>query len=605
MVERIEIPAITLSVLVCLILLSWLAKFVGPFQVWLRFLTSCPLLCLGLGILIPAGFSFAGLVGSGYDVKVDLDFAGYLAAEIPMQYYQNVADEASAVESRKLGNRRRRTDLFAAWNYNTAQAQLAANASSGAGRRLVDSVDGKRSDLGRAAAEAVLPTRRSWTWTLQLFYHAVDPTKGIFTKEALEEIRSFEQQLKAQAGYQDNCQMVAGVCDQRGSVVNVFFTVPNNLTAAGSASAVYDGSGDLADIPTVLEGLLRRRIEWWTDKDFNAQNLKSQYSRTTFYGGGPLQGFQSSDDRPLEQNALSEKFLRGLHDNFLSRADKTGKDRLPYQHVKFTWLENGYLREYEILQYVKHDILWSVGTFAVVGLLVLCRLRSLFIGFFAGLGVVLSFTTTFYFHYVVMDFRSLSIFDIVSLFLIVGIAADDILLIFNTYSFASQVLGDTASAQQKMTWAYKEAAPAMLVTTIVTTGSFYSNCFSLLTKVRRFGFFMGTLALWNYLLVLTIFPASILVNELYVAPRLRRWCCWCRGRCRRHARSAGAAYAVKDEDAFVSRGARSDAQSRQRVKAAIAASSARRRSAALFTPGPDGEEQLELAERFMAMALIP
>ncbi|OLP94014.1 Potassium/sodium hyperpolarization-activated cyclic nucleotide-gated channel 1 [Symbiodinium microadriaticum] len=57
--------------------------------------------------------------------------------------------------------------------------------------------------------------------------------------------------------------------------------------------------------------------------------------------------------------------------------------------------------------------------------------------------------------------------------------------------------------------------------------SFYSNCFSIVSVVRAFGFFMGTLVVWNFLNVLTIFPAAILVNDCYIIPMLKCCCCCC------------------------------------------------------------------------------
>ena len=110
----------------------------------------------------------------------------------------------------------------------------------------------------------------------------------------------------------------------------------------------------------------------------------------------------------------------------------------------------------------------------------------------------------------------------------------------------------------------------MLVTSATTCGSFYANLLSIVSVVRGFGFFMGTLVLWNFVnvswalvrstnigmvrlekglgiqslsfccqdfepfgwdkvvalvfwpQVLTIFAASILVSEIYLAPLLPR-----------------------------------------------------------------------------------
>lgn len=43
-------------------------------------------------------------------------------------------------------------------------------------------------------------------WKLDLFYEAKDSERGVFTSEALEEIRSFEGLVKAVEGYEDFCR---------------------------------------------------------------------------------------------------------------------------------------------------------------------------------------------------------------------------------------------------------------------------------------------------------------------------------------------------------------------------------------------------------------
>ena len=167
---------------------------------------------------------------------------------------------------------------------------------------------------------------------------------------------------------------------------------------------------------------------------------------------------------------------------------------------------------------------------------------------FGLLGVLLAFAATFYFHTVVLEYKSLTVLDFLSLFLIVGIAADDMplgtiglgdsgflpcsrarnassrFILCHTYRLAPAVLGPRAGPRECMKWAYKHAGEAMLasaldtlhllssarcrdsrlqksmskslslqVTTVTTAGSFYANCISVLRIVKQFGFFMGSL----------------------------------------------------------------------------------------------------------------
>ncbi|CAE7575903.1 DISP3 [Symbiodinium natans] len=462
---------------------------------------------------------------------VNLDFSDYLRAELEDQYLLDAAGEASSEQVRKTGNRRRRSEEWKAWTvYAYEQGLLRSNASTNEG-----------SDLRRlqqeTSATPVQTTLAYQIWELDIFYQAVDPSKGIFTEEALREIKDFEDRLVSFDGFESFCRRWhdrGASCDVPYSVKNLFFSVPDASLHNGSTMSLsYDGSGTLASIESVLQEMLSNDVRWWTDGDFNRNNLKSQYSRATVYGGAPLPGYLSWDDRQGEQEAKINSWLGRLFEDFLRRADLTGERAFPYQHVKITWFEKR-INNYEILFYLRFDSLMALGTMATVALLVLARIQNLFITFFGAIGVALAFVGTYYFHFVVAGFKALTILDFVSLFVILGIAADDVLLLFNTYSLATVLLGAEATPKQKMWWAYKEGTAPMLVTTVTTCGSFYANCFSIVTVVRSFGFFMATLVAWNFLNVLIIFPAAILVNDLYIIPALS-WFCRCR-MCRRAGR---------------------------------------------------------------------
>ena len=132
--------------------------------------------------------------------------------------------------------------------------------------------------------------------------------------------------------------------------------------------------------------------------------------------------------------------------------------------------------------------------------------------------ILLSFPAGYAVFYIYFGVKKMMLLNFVALFLIMGIGADDAFVLFDTYKQAEAVLGPKSSKIKRMTWAYKEAGSAMLVTTVTTAGSFYANCFSTVRVVKEFGLFMGTVVVWNYINVMVIFPSAILVWES---------CCWC------------------------------------------------------------------------------
>ncbi|CAJ1382685.1 unnamed protein product [Effrenium voratum] len=446
-------------------------EFFGPVELWLELLTRYPLLCLVAGVALPAAFGFCAFQEAGLPA-VDLDFSGYLAADLPIQRSASVVQEAVRREEAKRGDRRRRAQQWAGWRFPSPNSS-------------------EEGALGRRLQTQSKPWRK-----LELFYQALD-SRGIFTAEALEEIRQFEELVQSCNGYSEHCLLEDGRCKAPDSPTSLFF----------------EPGLELKDINTTLRSLLRDGIYWFTDKDFNARNLTSQYTRATFQGGRPLAGYSVWQDRWSEQLRRHEDFLVELYEQVLRRADA---GELAFEHVRFTWYEPS-LQSYEVNKWLFHDALWCAGTFATVAILIMLNLQSIFLTLIGLLGVLLAFAATFYFHSVVMGYTSLTVLDFLSLFLIVGIAADDMFILCNTFYLAPAVLGD-ATPVECMKWAYKPAGEAMLVTTATTAGSFYANCASVLIVVKKFGFFMGTLVIWNYINVMIILPAAILVLEIYLWP---------------------------------------------------------------------------------------
>ncbi|CAJ1377082.1 unnamed protein product [Effrenium voratum] len=488
-------------------------KLCGPWQIWVDcVLTACPLATLTFGILLPVGFSYAGLSASNFWVDVNLDFSTYLAAELDDQYLLDLTLAVARDQiTRSDKIHERGGDRWRSWNFAEALQNLSNGSAAVPDRRLVQR------------------TQSVTYWRLDLFYEAKDSEKGIFTPEALEEIRDFESRIRATEGFETYCRKRFGVdCDPAYSVTNVFFAVPNATTSDGETmQVIYDGSGGLANINDVLRGFLRDGVAWWVDKDFGPRNVRSQYTRATFFGGVPLPGYPDIETRLDEQLEKSNQFLVKLWETLLHRTDISGPDALKYEHVTFTWVESRALYNHEVVFYLISDCLFCAGTFLVVSILVLLRQQNIFISFFGVLGVLLAFTSTYYFHYAVMGYKRLTLLDFISLFLIASIAADDILLLYNTYQLAPALHRKEMKPAEKMRWAYREASAAMLVTSATTCGSFYANLLSIVTVVRAFGFFMGTLVVWNFLNVLTIFPSALLVNDMYLIPCLRYLCCCC------------------------------------------------------------------------------
>eukprot|EP00927_Polykrikos_kofoidii_P064738 TRINITY_DN6025_c0_g1_i1.p1 TRINITY_DN6025_c0_g1~~TRINITY_DN6025_c0_g1_i1.p1 ORF type:complete len:1457 (-),score=237.87 TRINITY_DN6025_c0_g1_i1:48-4064(-) len=408
----------------------------------------------------------------------------------------------------------------------TQQAITASTTTAPTTTQAGSNTSGTRADEDRRLVEGGTMDRTLTyaLWETDFFYEAKDKEKGIFTKEALEEIRMFEiSLLKFDTFSADHClktpapngtDMKTWPCKPFDTVINAFYS---NVTRTNSTSAVvkYDGTGDLNDIEATLTSFVDNDIFWFADKNFNSANRKSIYTRSTVSGGFPGHGETVHPfDLPLAI-ARMEEFLTKLYNDFLKGVHDDNK----YEHIIISWY-HPFLLKYEQDETLVHDMYLSLLSFLLVGLLLFVQLRSPFLVLSAAVGVILSFSTTCYFFFVVAGWKKLTLLNLLSIFLISGIAADDVLIMCNMYDLAHCVLGEKASPAKRMKWAYWKAGSAMLVTTVTTCGSFYSLCISPIIIIRSFGMFMGTMCALNYINVMVIFSSSLLIER-----RARRICC--------------------------------------------------------------------------------
>ena len=107
-----------------------------------------------------------------------------------------------------------------------------------------------------------------------------------------------------------------------------------------------------------------------------------------------------------------------------------GKSKYP--HILIS-VSNNKLSNTEVLSSLFHDAAWAGGSFCAVGGLVLFHLKFNFFLFFAGMyGVIIAFPTAFYFFFVQFGFKDMVLLNFVALFLLLGIGADDIFVLYDT-----------------------------------------------------------------------------------------------------------------------------------------------------------------------------
>jgi len=95
-------------------------------------------------------------------------------------------------------------------------------------------------------------------------------------------------------------------------------------------------------------------------------------------------------------------------------------------------------------------------------------------------------------------------------FIILGIGVDDMFVYMDLWKQSFLVIPD-ASKRVRVAWVFKRACNAMLVTSVTTSMAFATNAVNPSMPLRLFGIFMAILIMVDFFLVITIFPAVVVI----------------------------------------------------------------------------------------------
>ncbi|CAJ1939029.1 unnamed protein product [Cylindrotheca closterium] len=491
---------------------------IGPYQIWLYALTHYPRCFLLVSLGIPIFLSWLAVSRAGYTVNINLDFQSYLAISSGVTIVSDNYDGAVAFQET-----------------SSKQADLICNALGDWGiykpddRRSLAWLEGQSSESDantsrhlQGGDDGVSQRPALYRTTLQVIYEKRNGG-NVFTPTLLEELKQFERDVIEYPRYEEFCRRLSdGSCR---------FGTPLSWLLEADGTFVDDIEGTLAEKATPEK----------VDQYFNIpNNLASNMTKSFIYFQG-------------ESSEAVNSFLKGFYEDFLIKRDQ---ERY-YPNLVFTW-ENGFLLQQEANEALLHDALWSVGSLVVIGIMIYLKVQDFFVFFFGMLGLILAFTTSYYWCTAHFGIPEITLLHIAGLFVMLGIGADDIFLMVDSYehakigmvaeedeedgsnqnqnqsnsSFVESSADPDANGREEsrvekirkqMLWAYSTAGGMMLVSSMTAAVCFFSNAFGVLVVIQDFGIYMGMVVLINFFHVMTILPSAILVNEIYFKP----FCCCC------------------------------------------------------------------------------
>merc|ERR1711871_1894532 len=150
----------------------------------------------------------------------------------------------------------------------------------------------------------------------------------------------------------------------------------------------------------------------------------------------------------------------------------------------------------EILQGILGSVQIVMVAMVLVLMYIIYHTNSIFLGVLGQAHVIISFPVTWFFYRVVFQFHYMGMPNFISMFVIIGIGADDIFVFIDAWKQARlEGAGVNKNLETRMAWAWKRASSAMLITSLTDACAFFANVFSSVVVVRIFGVFMGTLVM--------------------------------------------------------------------------------------------------------------
>ena len=348
-------------------------------------------------------------------------------------------------------------------------------------------------------------TQPSLQGNLELYYEMKDGT-NVFTKDNLKWIERLENELVLAPGYQTYCQLdlVTGNCSKPISILRYF-----DGTYQQISSTFLDPNFDrveevLAEAATNPNTKVRFTFFLGASSYINGTTAFSPITRSTIPFGSPMKEFIDDD---IEYRQVGGEFTAKNMEPIL-------KDYLPDDDDNFQFsYRSQLLWDHFVQEQAFKDILWAGASITFIFFLMLFHTRSLWITCFAVMSVMTSFIITNLIYNLVLRFLYLGFFHILSVFIILGIGADNFFVFYDIWrNTGCEVY---ISIAHRLSDTYRKSAVSMLFTSLTTSVAFFSNAISPLLATRSFGIFSGLVVIVNYLSVIIFFPTVVIMYHTY------------------------------------------------------------------------------------------
>jgi hypothetical protein len=297
------------------------------------------------------------------------------------------------------------------------------------------------------------------------------------------------------------------ICEKPVSILRLFDGTYKNVDSIFDSASFVNASDVMCK--ATLYNETKEFVQLVLPKNYDPCDSSQTSSKTRLFMlfGWPLRGQNDAVRLTNYQVSNVKPELENIRDGLLDGI-------LDLYYVSVT------LFEHDVKEQAFNDMKLAIGSFCFIFLFMLFQTASFWITFFGILSILTSFLLTNLIYRFVFKYEYFGFFHIISVFIILGIGADDVFIFYDTWRLSGHTV--FPSVAHRLSDCYRKAAKTTFVTSVTTMSAFLVSAPSPFLPVASFGIFSGLLVGINYLFDLFCFPVVILVYHEAIKPMFDR-----------------------------------------------------------------------------------
>jgi len=353
--------------------------------------------------------------------------------------------------------------------------------------------------------------------------------EDIFTPQNVQTMCRVEQQYLTLNKYPDFCVLngTSGLCAEATNTISYqFYGTSTNSTCALLSEESVNATASVL-YARLDSSVYRSEVSFFMDKDTESRSPRfTTRTRSQIPLGAPIAGYDSPNDDIAKQEGEYLDFYRDVADRFFN-----------YFGLSSRWLFSAYRTPVEQdglrIKYFSNPLVIIDFADTIIGDFLLAfvsivfvfgwmtyQMRSFFLSGFAMLQIILSIPVSIVIYREIFTVDYFSFLHILVIFLVLGIGADDVFVFYDGWRQAAadpSVLAlvknkadDIDILERRMSIAYLRTLEAVFNTSFTTIVAFMATAISPIAPISSFGILAATTILMNFILVITLFPATLM-----------------------------------------------------------------------------------------------